>query len=338
MQLITSNKSLKEFCKFIKEEDSGGFITVDTEFMREDTYWSELCLIQIAGSKRNAIIDPLSQNIDLEILKQLFFDIDIVKVFHSARQDLEIFYNLWEDLPKPLFDTQIAAMACGFGESISYSNLVEKYTKNIIDKSSRFTNWKRRPLSEKQLLYAINDVTYLRTIYENLISTLKKLDRVSWIDEEMDILLDPKIYQEDADKLWIRLKPKVKSRKFLARLKAVAVTRDKIARRKNIPRPRVIRDQILLEMPSISDLSLDEFDKLRGISSSFSKSDVAKEFLESIKQVENIPIDQYPKLPKKSSKAKSLEPIIDLLRVYLKQVILKHNVAGKMIASSEDLY
>jgi len=338
MNVITSTQTLKYFCEALLKEDNKSYITVDTEFQREDTYWPELCLLQIAGSQRHALIDPFAPDIDLSLLKSIFFNPSILKVFHAARQDLEIFYLLWQDLPHPLFDTQIAAMACGFGESIGYSQLVEALLKEKIDKTSQFTNWKHRPLSEKQLRYALEDVTYLRKIYEKLHQQLSQTNRLTWLEEELAILLSPLTYQQDTDKLWMALKPRNKSPRFLAKLKELALARDLLARAQNVPRPRIVKDQALLEMASSPLTCLDDFETLRGLPAGFSKKTIAQEFLAALERAKKLPLEACPKFPPKKEDSKSLEPVVELLRVLLKHISNQHNLAPKMIATPEDLY
>lgn len=337
MNIITSTKSLEAFCQALAAHDAHGYITVDTEFQREETYWPELCLIQIAGSQEHALIDPLAPGMDLAPLRDLMRNPEILKVFHAARQDLEIFYQLWQELPTPLFDTQIAAMACGFGESVGYSHLVEHLVQQTLDKTSQFTNWQRRPLSDKQLTYALHDVTYLRTVYEKLHAKLDRAGRLAWLQDESKNLLDVAAYEPDPTRLWMALKPKSKSPRFLARLREVAVLRDTLARQKNVPRSRILKDATLLEMAARTPDSLQGFEELRGAPAGFGSK--ADHFLQALHRADQYPLDQCPTWPKKPvASAAQIEAVVDLLRVYLKHVSQAHEVAPKMVASPEDLY
>ena len=247
MKLITTTDELAAFCKSLADTE---FVAVDTEFMRERTYWPKLCLAQVAGPDDAAAIDALAEGIDLSPLDELMANPKVLKVFHAARQDLEIFYLRMNSVPMPLFDTQVAAMVCGHGEAASYESLATKLAKAKIDKSSRFTDWSRRPLSERQITYALSDVTHLRVVYEKLRRQLEKTGRLPWIAEEMSVLNDPATYRADPEQAWRRLKPRGASPRLLAILKEIAAWRERTAQRIDIPRQRLLRDEQLLEIAS----------------------------------------------------------------------------------------
>ena len=249
MSLITDSQTLADFCERLR---GAPYITVDTEFLRDTTYWPKLCLVQLGGpvgkdgatEDNVAAIDALAEGLDMQPLFDLLRDESVLKVFHSGRQDMEIFYNLMGgDLPKPIFDTQVAAMVCGFGEQVGYDTLAKKLVGAHIDKSSRFADWSKRPLTDKQLNYALSDVTYLRQIYDQLKAQLERTGRARWLDEEMAILTDPATYRADPELAWLRLKTRSSDRKYLAVLREVAAWREREAQRRNVPRNRVIRDE-----------------------------------------------------------------------------------------------
>lgn len=337
MNLITDTASLAAFCRQLHQEDQGGFITVDTEFIREETFWPKLCLIQIAGSKKVALIDPLAPGINLTDLFKLMADPQIMKVFHAARQDLEIFFYLSQTIPKPIFDTQVAAMVCGFGESVGYDNLVQTITNKVIDKSSRFTDWSKRPLSEKQLNYALQDVTYLRTVYLHLKHKLDKAQRLSWIEEEMSVLENPQTYEISPQEAWRRLKTRSDSPRFLARVQALASLREKAAMSLNVPRNRIFRDQILLEIAAQPPSSLGELSQMRGMPSYFLKQKEGNDLLNALAQAMSLPLSECPSRIRQPVKVSGTEAVVELLKVWLKQVCHKHNVAQKLVATSSDL-
>ena len=241
MTLITQTADLAAFCQ---RQSGAEFVAVDTEFMRDKTYWPQLCLVQVAGPDEAAAIDSLAPDIDLQPLYDLLTDTRIVKVFHAARQDMEVFYHLTNKLPAPIVDTQVAAMVCGFGDSVSYETLATKLASARIDKSSRFTDWARRPLSERQLAYALSDVTHLRLAYEKLRKRIDKAGRHSWFEDEMAVLTDTKTYRADPQMMWRRLKVRSDKPRFLALLRELAAWREEEAQRRNLPRNRVIKDEV----------------------------------------------------------------------------------------------
>ena len=262
MQLITTTEDL---ARAVAAASQGPFVTVDTEFMRESTYYSKLCLLQFAGETSGHLVDTLAPGLDLAPFIALLDRTDIVKVFHAARQDIEIFYHLTGRTPRNLFDTQVAGMVCGLGESISYENLIRETTGHAVDKSSRFTDWSRRPLSDKQLIYALGDVTHLRDAYRALSQKIAAQSRAGWIAEEMAVLTDPATYATEPDEAWRRLKVRSGSKKFFAVLKTLAAWREREAQSKAVPRQRVLKDDALLDIVSHAPRSAAELEALRSV-------------------------------------------------------------------------
>ncbi|MBL6856832.1 MAG: ribonuclease D [Rhodobacteraceae bacterium] len=334
MTLITTTNSLSELCNKLKESE---YVTVDTEFIREKTYWPDLCLIQVADSKNAAVVDVLSPNINIEPLLNIMHDPKVLKVFHAARQDLEIFFKLTNRLPQPLFDTQIAAMVCGFGDSVGYDTLVNKITGKIIDKSSRFTDWSLRPLTQKQIDYALGDVTHLRLVYENLNQHLLEGDRSEWLREEVEKLNDTGIYQTSPPDAWKRIKSRNTNPRFLGVLKELASWREKEAQKKNIPRNHVIKDEALVEIAHSSPKSLKSLNRIRGLGQRTAEGYVGQSLLKAVGVGENIPLNQCPQVPRRPSIPKNIGPITDYLKVLLKMKCDEHGIAQKLIANSADI-
>jgi ribonuclease D len=334
MTLIATNDALVSFCAALKKAP---FITVDTEFMREKTYWSKLCLVQVAGPEQAAAIDPLAEGIDLAPLFDLMNDPNVLKVFHAARQDIEIFVNLTGQVPSPLFDTQVAGMVCGYGEAASYETLATKLAGAKIDKSSRFTDWSRRPLTDKQVTYALGDVTHLRLVYQKLRAQLEKSGRGSWVDEEMAILLSPATYQTDPREMWRRLKLRSDKPRFLALVRELAAWREAEAQRLNIPRSRVMKDDALIELAHQAPTDGEEMGHMRGVAHGFADSRQGHEVMEAIRRAQEIPLSACPKAEARRSIPNGCGAVLDLLRVLLKQVCDEHGVAAKLIASGDDL-
>lgn len=335
MKLITTSKECASFCLKMAKET---FITVDTEFMRERTYYAKLCLIQIGGAKEAAAIDPLADDMDLEPVFKLFANKKVVKVFHAARQDLEIFVQLCGAIPTPFFDTQVAGMVCGFGESASYQTLAESLAKAKIDKSSRFTDWSRRPLSDKQLEYAIADVTHLRIVYEKMTSKMEKTGRTDWVSEEMSALTDLSLYQIDPYKLWERFKLRTKKPKHRAVLREIVAWREGEAIKCNNPRARIIRDDALLEIAMHPPASAEDLSRMRGIGSSFASGRLGTELLEAVARGEKTLVKDCPPMPAmKKKRPKGTGAVLDMLKVLLRQVSDKHDVAPRLIATNDEL-
>ncbi|USG59475.1 ribonuclease D [Sneathiella marina] len=334
MQIITTTSDLSALVSRLKQFPH---ITIDTEFLRESTFWPVLCLIQIASEDESAIIDPLADGIDLKPLFELMQDETVLKIFHAGRQDLEIFYHLNGMVPTPIFDTQVAAMVCGFGESVGYDTLVSKIVGKSIDKSSRFTDWSRRPLSEKQLTYAEADVTYLRDVYKFLAAELTKSGREEWVQSEMEILRSADTYFTPPENAWKRIKSRNSHPKFLGILQSVAGWREEQAHKQNIPRNRVLKDEALLEIASNPPSSPEKLSHVRGIGQRFSNGNMGHGLLEAIKKGVNLPAEQCPKITKKEALPKGTGPLMDLLRVVLKQCCEENDVAQKLICNTADL-
>ena len=338
MKTITKSSELKDFCdRAINEK----YITIDTEFLRERTYFSKLCLVQLAipgDEDENAVIvDTLVENLDLAPLYRIFQDQDIVKVFHAARQDLEIFYLDSGIFPYPLFDTQIAAMVCGFGDQVAYETLVRQLAKQTLDKSSRFTDWSRRPLTDAQKKYALADVTHLRVIYEFLSEKLIKTGRLKWVEEELENLISSETYDVNPKNSWRRLKTKSNSRRFLGLVASLAEFRENFAQSKNIPRNRVIKDDALLELASNKPTNLDELSRSRLLLREARKGEIALGLLAAIKKGLEVPDSELPEKQLKSDKGNVNSALADLLRVLLKACSENTGVASKLIASAGDL-
>jgi len=334
MKLITTTDELAAFCKTLADTE---FIAVDTEFMRERTYWPKLCLAQVAGPDDAAAIDALAEGIDLAPLDELMANPKVLKVFHAARQDLEIFYLRMNKVPQPLFDTQVAAMVCGHGEAASYESLATKLAKAKIDKSSRFTDWSRRPLSERQISYALSDVTHLRVVYEKLKRQLDKTDRFSWIAEEMAVLNEPGTYRADPEQAWRRLKPRGASPRLLGTLREVAAWRERTAQRIDIPRQRLLRDEQLLEIASHSPKSVEELAMTRGLGRGFAEGWQGRELMEAIEKARKVPDSELPVRDRPPEQLRAPSAVVDLLRTLLRLKAEEAGVAARLVASADEL-
>ncbi|HEY3918370.1 MAG TPA: ribonuclease D [Stellaceae bacterium] len=334
MTLIADSAALDAFCRRHAEAE---FVTVDTEFMRDRTYWPVLCLVQVAGSDEAVAIDPLAEGIDLSPLFELIANPRVLKVFHAARQDIEIFVNLTGKVPAPIFDTQVAAMVCGFGEAASYETLASKLGDAHIDKSARFTDWSHRPLSERQLRYALADVGPLRLVYEKLAARLSKTGRASWLDEEMAALTNPELYRLDPATAWKRLKLRSNNRRMLALAHALATWRESAAQKRDLPRSRVLRDESLLEIAAHAPQTVDELARARGLGKGFAESKFGGEILAVIEGVMLMPESDYPRPEPRRDPPQGIGPLTDLLRVLLKLRAEENDVAPRLIADAEDL-
>ena len=335
MTPITTTAELEAFSAQIAQAP---FIAVDTEFMRETTYWPKLCLIQVASETVSAVIDPLSEEIDLAPLLAVLADPKVEKVFHAARQDVEIFNNLGV-LPKPLFDTQIAGMAAGFGEQIAYDALVRQMLRIDLDKSSRFTDWARRPLSQAQLDYALADVTHLAALFPLLKARLEKAGRLAWVTEEMAQLVDPAVYDVDPENAWKRLKPRKFAAKYLSVLRAVAAWRERTAQTRDQPRGRILKDDAIDEIATQAPTDLDGLNRLRSVPKGFGGSRFGAELMEAIKQGLADPEGYAPKIERSGGPAPvpASGAIVELLKVLLKARAEDAGVAAKLIATVSDL-
>ena len=334
MRVISATADLQTLCEDLGSAD---YVTVDTEFLREQTFWPQLCLIQIAGPAGEAIIDPMAAGLDLSAFYKLMTNENIVKVFHAARQDIEIVFTKTGAVPHPVFDTQVAAMVCGFGESISYVNLVKKITGADIDKSSRFTDWSRRPLTEKQLVYALGDVTHLRDVYQSLKSQIDAAERHSWLSEEMSTLTNPETYDTDPDKAWQRLKLRVKGRKSLSVLMELAGWRERLAQAQDVPRGRILRDEALYDIANQMPQTPEALGQLRTLSDGFARSNRAKDIIDAVKRGLARDIKTLPKLEHGEPLSAEATATLELLKVLLRSAAAQHKVAPRLIADSEDL-
>ena len=313
------------------------FITVDTEFMRERTYWAQLCLVQVAGPDEAAAIDALAPGIDLAPLFSLLHDPRRLKVFHAARQDLEIFHHMTGRVPAPLFDTQVAAMVCGFGDAISYETLASQLARARIDKSVRFTDWAARPLSERQIAYALADVTHLRTVYLALAQRLQTSGRAAWLAEEMAELMDPATYRFDPDDAWKRLKPKTAKPRLIAVLHEVAAWREREAQRRDTPRNRVVRDESVIDIAAHMPRTIEELSRLRGLSRGLAEGRIGGDILAAVARGLALPEADLPQVPPSPDLPRGIGPVVELLKVLLKLKCDEHDVAPKLIASAADL-
>lgn len=334
MEPITTTDGLAEACRTLAKAP---FVTVDTEFIRETTFWPELCLVQMASDDLAVLVDPLAPGIDLEPFFELMRDTRVLKVFHAARQDLEIVYKLGGLIPAPLYDTQIAAMVCGFGESIAYDQLVAKTTNGRIDKTSRFTDWRRRPLSEQQLVYALADVTYLRDVYKALDAEIVKEGRARWLDEEMAVLANPETYDLHPDDAWKRLKLRVRKPIELAILKEVAAWREREARERDVPRGRILKDDAIYEIAQQQPRDEQALGRMRAIPKGFERSATGVQILAAVERAMSIPKSELPPLPKQTQMPEGTAAAVEFLKVLLKIVVEEKGVAGKMLASTDDL-
>ena len=333
MTPITTTEALREFCARLANQP---FITVDTEFMRETTYWPRLCLIQAASATDAAIIDPMAEGLDLEPFLDLLRDPKIIKVFHAARQDVEIFVKLGA-MPRPMFDTQVAAMAAGFGDQVSYEALVRQMLRQEVDKGSRFTDWARRPLSDAQLVYALGDVTHLAALYPKLRDRLQKDGRLDWVMAEMEDLTDPALYDTDPEKAWKRLKPKKYSARYLAAFVATAVWRERAAQERDQPRGRILKDEAIDEIAAQGPTDPDAFNRLRSVPKGFGASRLGMELTAELTRVLADPEAHAPKLERPAHNQPAPPSVVELLKVLLKAKSDNAGVATKLIANVADL-
>jgi ribonuclease D len=332
--LITTTAALAGLCERLRRER---FVTVDTEFMRERTYWPELCVVQLAGASDVAVVDAEAEGIDLAPLGALLADPAVMKVFHAARQDIEIFVLKFSDVPRPLFDTQVAAMVAGFGDQAGYDALVSALTTGSIDKVHRFSDWSARPLSAAQIAYAAADVTWLRGVYEKLLARLERDGRVEWVTEEMAVLSDPATYRTDPDAIWERLRPRSNNRRYLGLVRAIAAWREREAQRVNIPRQRLLKDEAVLEIAATAPDSADALSRARGISRGFADGRTGAALLATIAAAAALPEAALPEAPRGRDGPRPSPALVSLLKVLLAAKCEQHNVAPKLVASSDDI-
>lgn len=334
MITISDTKALTAFCDSL---DGAEFVTVDTEFMRERTYWPILCLVQLGSPNDAAVVDALADGIDLTPLFDFLNKSPTLKVFHAARQDIEIFHHLSGHIPRPIFDTQIAAMVCGFGDSVGYETLISKLAKTRIDKSMRFTDWAHRPLSEKQLLYALADVTHLRVAYDKLAARLERTGRSAWLEEEIATMMSPSTYLVAPEDAWKRVKVRGGKPRFMGILKELAAWRERTAQTRDVPRSRVMRDDMLLDIAARAPETEAELSRTRSVGRSGLPTQVTQEVLEAIKQGRAIPESECPVMVTRDPLPRGLGPLVDLLKVLLKMKCDKEDVAQKLVANTADL-
>ncbi len=334
MPVITTTDELARFCAAQAEAD---FITVDTEFMRERTYWSRLCLAQIGGPMEAVAVDPLAEGIDLAPLHALLENPRVLKVFHAARQDVEIFVHATGRVPMPMVDTQVMAMVCGFGDSASYETLVAQLTGERLDKGSRFTDWARRPLTPRQVEYALGDVTHLRRVYVELAARIARLGRETWLQDDMAALTDPRTYTSDPEEIWKRLKFKADKPRALALIRALAIWREREAQRLNVPRGRVLKDEALMEIVHHAPKTVDELAHVRGLNGGFAEGRAGATVLEVLAEAQALPSSACPPREPRRVLPQGAAATLDLLKVLLHHVSDEKGVAARLIASSDDL-
>jgi ribonuclease D len=334
MELVTSTDALAAFCARAAKFD---FVTVDTEFLRETTYWPKLCLLQAATPDEAILVDPLADGLSLQPFFDLLANRNVVKVFHAARQDIEIFVKLSGVVPQSIFDTQVAASVCGFGDSVSYDNLVRSVTGVDLDKSSRFTDWSHRPLTEKQRLYALADVTHLRDIYVKLRQQVTDTHRWDWVEDELQVLRSIDTYVVKPENAWERFKSKLSRPRDLAALKVIAAWRERRAQDTDQPRSRILKDDALIELAMQRPVTPEAFDKLRAVQRGYGRSSAAQELIALIKDVEALPKTELPPAAERYRGPSPKGAVGDLVRVLLKAVSEEHGVAARILATSDEI-
>lgn len=334
--ILATTEALADYCREIA---GAPWVTVDTEFMRDKTYWPKLCLIQISAPEEGTevAIDPMADGMDMSPLFDIMRDERVLKIFHAARQDLEIFYNLTGSVPAPLFDSQVAAMVCGYGDQVGYEALVKKICKQELDKSSRFTDWAHRPLTKRQLDYAVSDVTHLRDIYRHLSGMLEETGRSHWLEEEMGILSSDETYRADPKNAWKRVKIRGGKPRFLQAVREVAAWRETEAQARDLPRNRIIKDDSLLDVAGSAPKTLDELSRIRGLSKGFAEGKLGKGLLAAVSRAMAVPKEDLPRPPKQERQPPGLGPMTDLLKVLLKRNSETAGVASRLIANGDDL-
>jgi ribonuclease D len=331
---ITTSEALASLCERLGQEE---FVTVDTEFMREKTYYPELCLVQLAGTSEVAVVDAQAKGLDLAPLGTLLAKADIVKVFHACRQDVEIFLQMFGAVPANLFDTQVAAMVAGFGDQVGYDALVQALTGGHIDKAHRFSDWSARPLTPAQVNYAAADVTHLRLVYERLTARLRVDGRMDWVGQEMAALADPNTYRVDPDRAWERLKLRTSNRRQLALIQTITAWREREAQRVNIPRQRLLKDEQIPEIAALAPDNADALSRARGISSGFAQGKSGVTLLAAIAAAKAIPEADLPKIERARESQRASPALVALLKVLLAARAEQNNVAARLVASSEEI-
>ena len=334
MDTVKTTEDLAALCGRLA---SAPFVTVDTEFMRETTFWPKLCLVQIASMDEAAVIDPLEPGLSLEPLFELMANDAVMKVFHAARQDIEIFHHLSGHVPTPIFDTQVAAMVCGFGDSVAYDQIVQRVTGSLVDKSSRFTDWSARPLTEAQLAYALADVTHLRLVYIYLRDTLEQKGRTEWVSEEMALLASAETYDLRPEDAWRRLKARARQPMELAVLQELAALREREARERDVPRNRVMKDEVIYEIALQRPQTVEALSRLRAVGKGFERSRLGQAVLAAVNDAVSRPADALPQLPKRKPSIEGASSAVDLMKVLLKLAAENNGVAPKVLATVDDL-
>lgn len=333
--IITDTPALRALCDDLAKQP---YITIDTEFLRDKTYYPTLCLVQVAPPVGDAAaIDPLAKDIDLTPLIELMANQNVLKIFHAARQDVETFFNLCGQIPTPIFDTQVAAMVCGYGDQIGYLNLVQDICGKKLDKGAQFTDWSRRPLTDKQISYALDDVIWLRDVYRHLSDELKKRGRTEWVFEEMAFLTDPKTYKNPPEDAWQRLKLRTDKPQAVAVLIEAARWREEEAQRRNIPRGRILKDEALLDLAVHAPRTIDELKHIRGVGEDVARGKLGQSILNAVERGLSLPRDQLPRQERRKALPPNLAPVVELLKVLLRIVAAENEVAARLIASPDDL-
>ena len=334
LDLIDTTSELAALCQSLRQRD---YIAIDTEFIRDKTFWPKLCLIQLGAGGEARAVDAMADGLDLTPLYDLLDDASVIKVFHAARQDVEIFVHTSGRVPHPIFDTQVAAMVCGFGDSVGYDKLAARLANAHIDKASQYTDWARRPLTKNQIGYALADVLYLQTIYENLHGQLEKSSRSSWLDEEMATLTNPSTYKLHPEDAWKRLKIRSRNKEYLGIIAELAAWREERAQTKDMPRNHVLRDEAIQELAAERPRSIEALQRLRAVPKGLAKNSVGKSIIEAVQRGRKMPKDQLPEFKPREMQPKGLGPTVELLKVLLKYQCEHHDVSQKLIASVADL-
>ncbi|HPF77666.1 MAG TPA: ribonuclease D [Alphaproteobacteria bacterium] len=333
--IIKTQKELDDICATFSKKP---YITIDTEFLRDKTFYSRLCLIQIAAEDVDAVaIDPIEFDLDWAPLNDLLHNENVLKVFHAARQDLEIFYQMNGKIPHPIFDTQVAAMVCGYGDSIAYNKLVQDITGHALAKNAQFTDWSRRPLSGKQLTYALDDVIYLRDVYKTLAKRLKEQKREKWLTEEMEILTSPETYDMPVEDMWKRIKIRSDKPEVLAILRDLASWREELARKKDIPRGRILKDEALADIAVYMPKDVEGLSRIRNVPRDVAQSNTGKILLDIIAKARKSDKKNWPKVERGAPFPKEAVPVLEMLKLLLKINCSESDVAAKLVANVSDL-
>lgn len=333
--IISTQAQLNDFCAALAK---GPYLTIDTEFLRDKTYFPKLCLLQMAGPDVDAkAVDPLTPGLDWEPVRALMADTNVLKVFHAARQDLEIFWHLYKVLPTPIYDTQVAAMVCGFGDQVAYNALVRELVGHELEKNAQFTDWSRRPLSERQMRYALDDVIYLREVYEKLHARLVKQGREQWVFEEMSILNSPRTYQNPPEEAWKRVKVRSDKPDVLAILRALAAWREEQAVSRDVPRSRILKDETLADVAMYKPRDVDSLLQVRSFPSDLAKGKVGKQVLDIINLTLDSPRENWPRAARREQFPKNAQGTLEMLKMLLKINCAEEDVASKLVADTDDL-